>query len=279
MIGEAVDGFGALSGDDVDIGQVEPRGPGDMANMLGETDAEDEAIRVTVRNPGAREVENGYPETHPGDEGRRIVIYENPDHPERPRAVVFQDSFCEALKPYLAEGFSRVAFVWSDCVRMDYVLAEKADVVIQEYVERFSPAMRLRPMEKSENFGQSEPAEDLPKSSGKMRQCVDRFEQDGESVTIVGWAFLPGRDAKAGEVSVALKKGDETVFFAASSVNRPDVTSYFRDEVGDNLDGSGFSASFTTQGLDAGHWKVYIVLTGRDGVSDCVSARCTVEVE
>lgn len=66
--------------------------------------------------------------------------------PGLPRAVVFRDSFSFELIPFLAEDFSRSVYVWpypSDPVHgprlfdMDLITAEKPDVVIDEFVERY----------------------------------------------------------------------------------------------------------------------------------------------
>ena len=53
-----------------------------------------------------------------------------------PRAVVFRDSFSNALIPYLSENFRRVLFVWTRDVEAKYVIREQPDIVIQEIAGR-----------------------------------------------------------------------------------------------------------------------------------------------
>ncbi|MFT5443228.1 MAG: alginate O-acetyltransferase complex protein AlgJ [Myxococcota bacterium] len=53
-----------------------------------------------------------------------------------PRAVVFRDSFSNALIPYLSENFRRVLYVWARDVEGKYVEREKPDIVIQEIAGR-----------------------------------------------------------------------------------------------------------------------------------------------
>ena len=129
-------GFHALTEEDVEIGPATKRKAGDMAVMLGENDAEEWTEPVSVKKPEARKVKNTYSKTLPGYKDLKIRIFENPEHPELPRAVIFHDSFCSAMRPFLAEGFSRVVFISTSHVYMDFVLIEQPDVVIQEYVER-----------------------------------------------------------------------------------------------------------------------------------------------
>ena len=54
-----------------------------------------------------------------------------------PRAVMFRDSFANALIPYLSEHFERILYVWDRDVDVALVDIEKPDVVIQEIVGRF----------------------------------------------------------------------------------------------------------------------------------------------
>lgn len=56
-----------------------------------------------------------------------------------PKAVIFHDSFGEAINPYLARHFSRAAYQLRQAdlaIDLDLVEAEKPDLIIQEVVER-----------------------------------------------------------------------------------------------------------------------------------------------
>ena len=109
--------------------------------------------------------------------------------------------------------------------------------------------------------------------------CVDAFEQKEGQVSVTGWAFRPGRAASLGELQVAVVRGEAVAYVDTAAVNRPDVTSYFWNELGDMLDGSGITASFTTEGLKEGVWKVYVVLRGGDGAEDCIDTGKRVQVK
>lgn len=57
-------------------------------------------------------------------------------------AIIFGDSFSDALIPFLAEGFSEARFVRSFRVDVDRVDAVRPDVVILEVVQRYLPNLR-----------------------------------------------------------------------------------------------------------------------------------------
>lgn len=58
------------------------------------------------------------------------------DESRLPRAVMFHDSFCLALQPFLSEHFRRIAYVWHDDLHQDVVERERPEIVIQELLER-----------------------------------------------------------------------------------------------------------------------------------------------
>jgi len=106
----------------------------DLAGMLGVTGAlSEEDLALVPRSPRrARVLEPVRPDAH-FMEAR--IVTEQPDS-TRPRAVVFRDSFGSALVPFLSEHFSRAVYLWQYNVDPEIVLAERARVVIQEWVGR-----------------------------------------------------------------------------------------------------------------------------------------------
>ena len=115
-----------------EISEPYAREQGDLAQMLNRRDMKDYEVDVTLPGTDLRteEIHN------PDNPLRNTIIFENPAHPELPHAIIFHDSFGEALRSFLAAGFSRAVFAWSDHVDMRIVNEEKPDIVIQEYVER-----------------------------------------------------------------------------------------------------------------------------------------------
>jgi alginate O-acetyltransferase complex protein AlgJ len=106
----------------------------DLAGMLGISRSMTEVdLRLVPRlPPRVRIVEPVRPDARLMD--ARIVT--ELDAPERPRAVVFRDSFGSALIPFLSEELSRAVYLWQYNVDPDVVLAERPDIVIQEWVGR-----------------------------------------------------------------------------------------------------------------------------------------------
>ena len=74
-------------------------------------------------------------ENKPAGRGK-VQISENRDA-LLPRAVMFRDSFANALLPMLAESFSRLVSVSSRFVHFDLIESEQPDVVITELAERY----------------------------------------------------------------------------------------------------------------------------------------------
>jgi len=117
---------------------------GDLARFLGlKFDMMEECL--LVRRPSRRTVgdaSGGILKATTVDVVRRdVVVTECPDG-EVPRAVVFRDSFGEALMPWLSEHFQRAVYVWSDEIDPAVIERERPDVVIQEFVERRLLTMR-----------------------------------------------------------------------------------------------------------------------------------------
>ena len=68
---------------------------------------------------------------------RQLPLVLGTGDPTMPRAVVFRDSFSNALVPFLSEHFERIVWVWDRDVLPEVVLREQPDLVIQEVVGRF----------------------------------------------------------------------------------------------------------------------------------------------
>ncbi|MDY2601858.1 MAG: hypothetical protein SOW23_08715, partial [Eubacteriales bacterium] len=139
---------------------------------------------------------------------------------------------------------------------------EQPDLVIMEYVERYSgfaangmdaPEAKLADYE-SGNLP-------LPEHKGLIRSNVDGMDTSREICTLAGWAFDPDGDCLKGDKHIALVCGEDIVWCETASVLRPDVTAAYADSLGGkNVDYAGFSASFRKSDLHPGKWQVIVVI-------------------
>lgn len=234
---------------------------GDMAIFLGREDELTDTMYIyAVKDSDLIRLETRYAETSPDPE-RPIVALENRARPDLPTAVIFRDSFCRMMYPQLADSFSKVTFVWSTSVMNSVVKNEKPDIVIMEYVERYSGMMGQGmdiPEPKIAEYVDGDP---LPEQGASIFSYVDSLDTSRYIGTVNGWAFYAGRDALKGEKHIALQKGDEIVYLETATVYRPDVTSaYYGDANEPNVDNAGFSAWFDKTALSSGTWKLIVVI-------------------
>ena len=71
----------------------------------------------------------------------RMIISSIPDSP-LPGALIFRDSFSDALIPFLSEHFSRAVYAHSFSVDLDLVDKEEPDIVILELAQRYLTVLR-----------------------------------------------------------------------------------------------------------------------------------------
>lgn len=262
-----------ITEDDVTLTVDENWLGGDMSGFIGQSETmPDTMYSYTVKDSTLVLLDTPYPETS-DDPERPVLRYENPDHPELPSAVVFRDSFvardstCLLMLPMLADSFSRVSVVWSTSVLNHIVEYEQPDIVIMEYVERYSgqavQGMNI-PESKLVDYESGDIA--LPGEVFSISSCVDSFSDESDICVVNGWAWMPDRDAVRGEKHVALRNGDEIVWCDTTDMTRTDVTAYFADVTGGlNLDASGFSATFDRSKLTPGKWELIIVIDDGNG--------------
>lgn len=256
--------------DEVEVDVIDPWTGGDMSGFIGQSETmTDTLYNFRVIGSTVELMETPYAETST-DPTRPVLRYVNPDHPELPSAVIFRDSFvardadCTLMVPLLADSFSRVTIVWSTSVLNHIVEYEQPDIVVMEYVERYSGSAAQgmnAPEAKLVDYESGEIP--LPKETFSIVSNIDAMDNDMnlDIGTINGWAFMPNKDAVWGEKHIALKCGDDVVWCTTSSVCRNDVTVAYADITeGKNLDASGFSASFDKSKLYPGKWEVIIVI-------------------
>jgi len=121
--------------DEFAISSVQVNG-GDLARMMGmgESLYEEDIVLTPKFETYAR---NAAERKDPGGEPGKETVIKETGNGELPRAVMFRDSFANALIPYLSEHFSRIVYIWDHRFHPEIVREEKPDVVIHEIVERY----------------------------------------------------------------------------------------------------------------------------------------------
>jgi hypothetical protein len=121
-----------------------PGGAGGLAPMLGLEDLFPEEKFAYAPRGGFRSHRLEDPAPGSPEDFQPAEVHENPDA-TLPRAVIFRDSFCQELIPFLSEHFSRVVYRWPfpssprQVRRFDKeaVERERPQVVVDEFVERY----------------------------------------------------------------------------------------------------------------------------------------------
>ncbi|OHD71928.1 MAG: hypothetical protein A2W19_02035 [Spirochaetes bacterium RBG_16_49_21] len=109
---------------------------GDLASMLGLKDRFSETIYLLKPKYPQRSMK--IPQPYPLKSSRLTEVFENADR-SLPRAVVYHDSFCNFVKPFMAEHFSRMVCIQSyNRVDLSILDVEKPDIVIYEMAESFA---------------------------------------------------------------------------------------------------------------------------------------------
>lgn len=96
----------------------------------------EERLELTKLQPRAR-VAPAMRDDYREREQRLLPLLFQVADPELPTAIVFRDSFANALIPYLSEHFRRTVYMWSRDIDPRAVRIEHPDVVVQEIVGRF----------------------------------------------------------------------------------------------------------------------------------------------
>jgi hypothetical protein len=118
-------------------------GPGgDLARMMGmQTKLKEERITLNPAfTPLAKDSdEQKYVKPSP----RHTIIKQIPNS-DLAKALVFRDSFTNAMIPYLSESFSRIVYVWDQSFNTAIIQEEKPDVFIHQMVERHLGSVLLK---------------------------------------------------------------------------------------------------------------------------------------
>jgi hypothetical protein len=104
----------------------------------------------------------------------------------------------------------------------------------------------------------------LPTETDDIMYAFDISTEDPRVVVIErSWAFIKGEDSENSKVYIVLKSASQTYIFDTHAEERPDVTRHFQ-ELGLNLDYSGFMTLIPARKIDNGEYTVGIYITKGD---------------
>ncbi len=117
--------------------RVDTNEKGDLAGMMGLGDVLTRVEPFLVPLRPRKSTFSHFPEL-PGQYYflDRPMTFTQPDT-TLPKLLMFHDSFGLYLKPLINEHFSKSTYVWAGLFIPDVVVAEKPDVVVQEFMEMF----------------------------------------------------------------------------------------------------------------------------------------------
>lgn len=110
---------------------------GDILPMLGIKNAKSTLIFVTPKNGNFSDYFE-YIKNAKGD-----GVFTKSKYSTLPTAIVYRDSFFNALTPFFSSQFSNVEYVWKKFEEKDkeYILKNKPDIIVFEYVERYTGSL------------------------------------------------------------------------------------------------------------------------------------------
>lgn len=97
----------------------------------------------------------------------------------------------------------------------------------------------------------------LPSEANNISYCVDYFNQNHDSISLAGWAYIMGKSSIGSTIYIVLKSAEKSYLFLPTSHKRPDVTAHFKSL---NFDDSGFSITINKNKLEPGTYKVGIYI-------------------
>ncbi len=103
----------------------------------------------------------------------------------------------------------------------------------------------------------------LPAATDNIQYWIDDLAVATHTLEINGWAFIKGHDSVNSEIYIVLKSADRTYVFTTETVIREGVTQHF-EELGLNLDYSGFAALIPLRKIAGGEYTVGIYITKGD---------------
>ena len=103
----------------------------------------------------------------------------------------------------------------------------------------------------------------LPAATNNIECSIEQPQVMTEVIVVRGWAFIEDHDSVNSEIYVVLKSTERTYVFTTKTEIRKDITRRF-EELGLNLDYSGFTALISARKIANGEYAVGIYIRKGD---------------
>ena len=107
----------------------------------------------------------------------------------------------------------------------------------------------------------------LPEESGNITFAIDTLAEPVEDETaivdVAGWAFIQAYSTENSRIYLVLESSSSVYVFDTLVRMRPDVTQAFQ-ELGLNLDSSGFTAKIRKEAIEDGLYRIGIYIKGNN---------------
>ena len=117
--------------DDFSITMQKPSLEGDLSTIIKVKSYEKEPVFKLKKDmsPAEKLSVEGYP--------KKTFIYKNVNATSKLKALIYRDSYTNALIPFIMRHFNEVVFIWDTDYSMDMVEKVKPDIVIECYASRY----------------------------------------------------------------------------------------------------------------------------------------------
>ena len=116
----------------------------------------------------------------------------------------------------------------------------------------------------------------LPEESKNIEFAIDTLaeavEDETAIVNVAGWAFNQASSTENDRIYLVLKSSSSVYVFDTLVVKRPDVTQFYQ-QLGLNLDSSGFTAKIRKEDIEDGSYRIGIYIKGNNVDSLCFTGR------
>lgn len=171
------------------------------------------------------------------------------------------------VKSMMADSSKIKSFWYADAHNLPFSLSDESQRFLDKYfyldsnLEGYDAWTRYYRL-KTEDSGSIPKFNMLKQTNGDaFRHIIENFENTGEKIKVVGWAYFPDQDAVGSKINLILIKNDIIYRLPTLQGMRNDVADFFRLDY--NIKNSGFTCEYYIDDLEPGEYKIGICLINK----------------